>query len=91
MKGMEQRIVVRAEVFREGNLYVGICPDLDVSSFGETVEEARLSLREALEAFIEECEVMGTLAEVLEEAGCVQEDGIWLSRQPVSAELVSVG
>ena len=66
---MNQDIVVRAEIFREGDLYVGVCPDLDVSSFGETIEEARRSLREALEAFIEECKAMGTLAEVLEEAG----------------------
>jgi predicted RNase H-like HicB family nuclease len=66
MKDLQQRIIVREEIFREGDLYVGLCPDLDVSSFGETIEEARQSLREALEAFIEECEAMGTLAEVLE-------------------------
>ena len=88
---MNQDIVVRAEIFREGDLYVGVCPDLDVSSFGETVEEARGSLREALEAFIEECKAMGTLAEVLEEAGFARQDRNWLPRQPVSAELVSVG
>lgn len=88
---MRERIIVRAEIFREGDLYVGICPDLDVSSFGESIEEARRSLREALEAFIEECESMGTLMEVLEEAGFVRENGNWLPRQPVSAELVPVG
>lgn len=88
---MEQYIVVRAEIFREGDLYVGVCPDLDVSSFGETIEEARQSLREALEAFIEECEAMGTLAEVLEEAGFARQGRNWLPRQPVSVELVSVG
>jgi predicted RNase H-like HicB family nuclease len=88
---MNQFIVVRAEIFREGDLYVGVCPDLDVSSFGETIEEARRSLREALEAFIEECKAMGTLAEVLEEAGFARQDGNWLPRQPVAAELVSVG
>lgn len=88
---MNQYIVVRAEIFREGDLYVGVCPDLDVSSFGETIEEARRSVREALEAFIEECKAMGTLAEVLEEAGFAQQDKNWLPRQPVSAELVTVG
>jgi predicted RNase H-like HicB family nuclease len=87
---MNQSVVVRAEVYREGDLYVGVCPELDVSSFGETVDEARRSLREALEAFIEECEVMGTLVEVLEEAGFARQDSNWLPRQPVSAELVTV-
>ena len=52
---MKQSIVVRVEVFREGDLYVGVCPELNVSSFGEMVDEARRSLREALEAFFEEC------------------------------------
>jgi len=88
---MKQLIVVRVEIFRESDLYVGVCPDLGVSSFGETLEEAKHSLREAVEAFLEECEAMGTLEEVLEEGGFVQQDGCWLSRQPISAELVAVG
>ncbi len=71
---MAQRIEVRIEIFQEGELYVGICPDLDVSSFGETPEAAKQSVQEALEAFFEECEAMGTLTEVLQEAGFIQKD-----------------
>ncbi|WP_413166421.1 type II toxin-antitoxin system HicB family antitoxin [Capilliphycus salinus ALCB114379] len=88
---MSQPIEVRVEIFREGDLYVGVCPDLDVSSFGETVEEAKQSLQEALSAFIEECEAMGTLEEVLEESGFVCQNGSWISRQPISSELVAIG
>lgn len=88
---MKEALIARMEIFREGDLYVGLCPDLDVSSFGETIEEARNSLREALGAFVEECAAMGTLDEVLEESGFMREDQKWLSRQPVSAELVAVG
>lgn len=88
---MKLHTIVRIETFREGDLYVGLCPDLDVSSFGETIEEARHSVREAVEAFLEECEAMGTLEEVLEEAGFVRRDVGWLPRQPISAELVSIG
>lgn len=87
---MRQRIVVRAEIFREGDLYVGECPDLDVSSFGETIEEARKSLQEALQAFLEECDSMGSLTDILEEAGFVYTGANWLPRQPIAAELVSV-
>lgn len=36
---------------REG--YVALCPELDVASQGETVEEARRNLLEALELFFE--------------------------------------
>jgi len=85
-----QVLIARVEIFREGDLYVGLCRDLDVSSFGKTIEEAKNSLREALEAFAEECAAMGTLSEVLEEAGFVRQNGTWLSRQPVSAELLTV-
>ena len=88
---MAQRIEVRIEIFQEGELYVGLCPDLDVSSFGETPEAAKQSVQEALKAFFEECEVMGTLAEVLQEAGFIQKEGNWLPRQPISSELVAIG
>ena len=88
---MATRIVFRAEFFREGELYVGLAPELDVSSFGETIEEAKRSLQEAVEAFIEECEAMGTLVEVLEEAGFGRSGDLWLPRQPLAAELLSVG
>ena len=87
---MRLPIVVRTEVFREGDVYVGVCPDLDVSSFGETIEDAKRSLAEALDAFIEECEALGTLPEVLLEAGFAERNGSWLPRQPLSVELLPV-
>jgi len=88
---MKNGIVVRSEIFREDDLYVAICPDLDVSSYGETENEARISLKEAVEAFLEECEKMGTLEEVLEEAGFTRSAHQWLPRQPILAELVALG
>ena len=66
-------VVYRAEFFREGDVYVGLAPELGVSSFGDTLEEAKSALREAVDAFLEECERMGSLKEVLEEAGFIQE------------------
>ena len=62
------RVIARTETLREGDVYVGLCPSLGVSSFGDTPEEARRSLQEALDAFVEECDAMGTLEEVLAEA-----------------------
>lgn len=38
---------------REGDLYVALCPELDVASQGKTVEEAVANLREAVELFLE--------------------------------------
>ncbi len=38
---------------KEGDLYVALCPELDVASQGATVEEATANLREAVELFLE--------------------------------------
>lgn len=42
-----------AIVEKEGNLYVALCPELDVASQGTTIEEATANLREAVELFLE--------------------------------------
>ena len=42
-----------AIIEREGNGYVSLCPELDIASQGDTIEEARENLREALELFFE--------------------------------------
>ena len=38
---------------REGDGYVSLCPELDIASQGDTVDEARANLREAVEGFLE--------------------------------------
>ncbi len=53
-----------ATIWREGGGFVALCPELDVASQGDTVEEARANLREAVELFLEEAsadEVAGRL------------------------------
>jgi predicted RNase H-like HicB family nuclease len=42
-----------AIIYREGNGFVALCPELDIASQGDTVEEARENLREALALFFE--------------------------------------
>ena len=79
-------ISVRIELFKEGDLYVALSPELNVSSFGETIEDAKNSLKEAVEAFIEECQEMGTLEEVLEESGFSKINNSWKSRKPFAEE-----
>ncbi|MEK6673357.1 MAG: type II toxin-antitoxin system HicB family antitoxin, partial [Nitrospirota bacterium] len=71
-------------------LYVALCPELNVSSFGENIEDAKNSFREALEAFIEECREMGTLEEVLEESGFTKVGNSWESRKPVTEEQLAI-
>jgi predicted RNase H-like HicB family nuclease len=42
-----------AVIHREGDGFVSLCPELDIASQGNTIEEARDNLREALELFFE--------------------------------------
>lgn len=83
-------ISVRIEIFKEGDVYVALSPELNVSSFGETVEEAKKSIKEALEAFLEECEKMGTLEDILEESGFSKVNDSWESRKPVKEEALAL-
>lgn len=42
-----------AIIERDGNGYFALCPELDVASQGNSIEEARSNLVEALELFLE--------------------------------------
>lgn len=42
-----------AIIEREGDGYVSLCPELDIASQGDTVDQARTNLKEALELFFE--------------------------------------
>jgi predicted RNase H-like HicB family nuclease len=42
-----------AIIEREGDGYVALCPELDIASQGDSIEEARDNLKEALELFME--------------------------------------
>ena len=41
-----------ALIHREDETYVALCPELDIASQGDSIEEARDNLREALELFL---------------------------------------
>ena len=42
-----------AVIERDGDGFVALCPEVDVASQGNTVQEARANLKEALELFFE--------------------------------------
>lgn len=84
------RIEYRSEVFEQDGQYVAICPELNVSSFDDTPESAEASLEEAVAAFLEGCEMLGTLGEVLEESGFTKANATWRLSERVSSERVTV-
>ena len=50
MKRLQQFTAI---IEREGDGYVSLCPELDIATQGDTVEQARNNLIEALELFFE--------------------------------------
>ena len=57
------------QVWKERDTYVGYAPELDISSCGDSLAEARTRLREAVTLFLEECSQKGILETILSEAG----------------------
>ena len=53
-------------------MYVAYAPELDVSTCATTKAKAQKNLKEAVRLFLEEAEKMGTLHQILEEAGFVE-------------------
>jgi predicted RNase H-like HicB family nuclease len=73
-----------ARVFKEGRTYVAHALDLDVSSCGGSEAKAVKNLKEAVRLFLEEAGSMGTLEQILAEAGYSR------SKQRLAPKLVSL-
>jgi predicted RNase H-like HicB family nuclease len=52
-------------VFQQGDYYVAYCPSLNLSSYGDTIEEAKIGFDEVMEAYLEDCKENGSLHEDL--------------------------
>jgi predicted RNase H-like HicB family nuclease len=81
-----QAITYTIHVFKEGSTFVAYVPELDLSSCGESEEKARHNIQDAVQGFLETSAEMGTLTEILEEAGYERHGSTW--RPP---EFVSLG
>jgi len=80
------KIKVTEEIWKEGNMYVSYCPELDMASCGESVEESKKNLKEVISINFEECRKMGALNQLLQDAGFTEDqDNVLLARK----ELVS--
>jgi hypothetical protein len=84
------KIQFTTQVFREGRTYVGYTPELDVSSCATTEAKAQKNLLEAVRLFLEEAEKMGSLDQILKEAGFVRHKEILVARRPMTTRRVTV-
>jgi len=66
---LTQQILLHYGRNRNARESVAYCPELDLSSCGRDVDEARANLKTAVRLFTGEAARMGTLDQVLQEAG----------------------
>ena len=81
------------QIWQEGRKYIGFAPQLQVASCGKTKDEAQKKLVEALEGFIETARDMGTLEDILKEAGFVfekKQNNKWTAPELVSLERMTL-
>ncbi|MBI3951050.1 MAG: hypothetical protein HY314_11420 [Acidobacteria bacterium] len=74
------------QIWKEGNQFVAHAMPLDVMSSGQTPEEARRALDEAVHLFLVTAADMGTLETVLQEVGYELQEGNWVSPSWVAIE-----
>ena len=55
------KLKLTEELWKEGNMYVSYCPELDIASCGETVDQAKKKLKEVILINLEEAQKLGSL------------------------------
>jgi len=83
-------LTLTVQIFREGKKYVSYNPELEVASCGNTVEEARYNLKDAMRGFLKSATKTGTLDLVLEEAGFIHKGKSWVTPELVTLDRMSL-
>jgi predicted RNase H-like HicB family nuclease len=77
-------------IFREGKFFVAYTPALDISSAGETQEEAYNMFLEAVEAFFEELTDAGALDSTLQDLGWTKTQDSYLPPEVVQQSVIGI-
>jgi predicted RNase H-like HicB family nuclease len=77
-------------IFKEGGTYIAYVPALDLSSCGATDEEARRNIRDAVRGFLDSSAELGTLDEILQEAGYERDGERWRAPEFVSVDRLTM-
>ena len=75
------RVVYQIEESRVGNSFQAVCPELLITAFGDTAEDARNGLRQQVAEYLEDCDNLGVLDETLIEAGFYFDNDVWMSSE----------
>ena len=84
-KGAKDSIIYRIEESKIGASWQAVCPELLIIGFGDTADEAKDSLRRQVSEYLEDCDDLGVLDEVLIDAG------VLLRRRPLDQQRSEAG
>lgn len=73
------RIVYQIEESRAGTGWSSHCPELEVTAFGDTRDDAKMALRRRVGEYLEDCEELDILEDTLIEAGFYDNGEVWMS------------
>ena len=79
----KRRIVYEIQETQSGSTYQAVCPELIMIALGDSPEAAREALRSQVSMYLEDCDELGTLDEVLIEAGFYYDGQAWMSNEVV--------
>ena len=83
--GPGDRIVYQVEESLSGKIYQAYCPELILLGFGDTPGEAREALQLEVSSYLEDCDRLGILEDVLIEAGFYDDGDRWVSDAVIPA------
>lgn len=69
---------VPVTILKEGSIFIAYSPALDLTTQGDSMQDAKRMFAEAAALFIEECVRMNTLDDVLKELGWENVHGEWI-------------
>ena len=75
------RVIYRIEESPAGSGYEALCPELVITGFGDTAEDAKTMLRRQVAEYLEDCEKLEALDETLIEAGFYFTGEVWMSSE----------
>ncbi|HUD09255.1 MAG TPA: hypothetical protein VMR77_00395 [Patescibacteria group bacterium] len=74
MKKAQFQFALPVSILREGDSFIAYTPALDLSTVGDTLEQAQKRFEEAVQLFFEEITEKGTVNEALAELGWQKAD-----------------
>jgi hypothetical protein len=60
-------------IFQEGESYLAYCPALELSTYGDSISDAKDAFEDLIKSYSEDCEKMGTLNKELSAHGWIKQ------------------